>query len=321
MDSRVLRLFLTLAEERHFGRAAARSHIAQPALSQTIIGLETELGVRLFDRSTRRVEITEAGRRFTEHAQRIVSSVDHAVSDMRAFADGFTGRVSVGFVGTATYDVLPLLAHRVREDLPDIDLQLRGELLTPQLLDGLGTGAYDLVLIRPGLTDRPAPAVELEVLRTEKLVAVLPASSPHANASIVDLSDLADETFLTHPSQSRSTMHHRVLAACARAGFVPRTAEVSETATQVVSVAAGLGVALAPEAVRHLGLDGVVYRPLVAEETVQLSLARQKGDSTAAVDAVAELVRSVVRAHHRPGHTPGGDGPRGIAPVPRHHPG
>ncbi|WP_328810531.1 LysR family transcriptional regulator [Rhodococcus sp. NBC_00294] len=304
VDSRVLRLFLTLAEERHFGRAAARSHIAQPALSQTIIGLETELGVRLFDRSTRRVEITEAGRRFTEHAQRIVSSVDHAVSDMRAFADGFTGRVSVGFVGTATYDVLPLLAHRVREQLPDIDLQLRGELLTPQLLDGLGAGVYDLALVRPGPNDRPQDGpgsqLEFEVLRTERLVAVLPASSPQARKSVVDLADLAGETFLTHPSQSRSTMHHRVLAACARAGFVPRTAEVSETATQVVSVAAGLGVALAPEAVRHLGLDGVDYRPLAAEETVQLSLARRSGDSTAAVRAVAELVRSVARTHHPP---------------------
>lgn len=300
VDSRVLRLFLTLAEERHFGRAAARSHIAQPALSQKIIGLETELGVRLFNRSTRRVEITEAGRRFTEHAQRIVSSVDHAVSDMRAFANGFTGRVSVGFVGTATYDVLPLLAHRVREDLPDIDLQLRGELLTPQLLDGLGTGAYDLVLIRPGLTDRPAPAVELEVLRTEKLVAVLPASSPHAKEPEVSLADLADDTFLTHPSQSRSTMHHRVMAACARAGFVPHTVEVSETATQVVSVAAGLGVALAPEAVRHLGLDGVVYRPLAVDETVQLSLVQRSGDSTAAIVAVVELIRSVMSRKRSP---------------------
>ncbi|OZC74013.1 LysR family transcriptional regulator [Rhodococcus sp. 06-462-5] len=305
MDPRVLQLFLTLADEQHYGRAAKRSHIAQPALSQHIIQLEAELGVRLFDRSTRRVVITEAGTRFAEHARRIIDSLKHAKADMRAFASGYTGRVSVGFVGTATYDVLPLLAHRVREQLPDIDLELRGELLTPQLLDGLSAGVYDLVLVRPRVSDHhlgdrsPGSDEDQELvferLRTERLMAVLPVSSPMAERNVVDLSDLAAEPFVTHPSKARSTMHRRVIDACASAGFTPHTIEVSETATLVVSVAAGLGVALAPEPVRHLGLDGVVYKPLATTETVELSLARRKNDMAPAVSAVAALVRSVVR--------------------------
>ncbi|OZF01303.1 LysR family transcriptional regulator [Rhodococcoides fascians] len=304
MDQRVLQLFLALADEQHYGRAAKRSHIAQPALSQHIIQLEAELGVRLFDRSTRRVEITAAGTRFAEHARRIIDSLEHAKADMQAFASGYTGRVSVGFVGTATYDVLPLLAHRVRKQLPDIDLQLHGELLTPQLLDGLSAGVYDLVLVRPRVPEHHLDdgsrlcdknqEVILEPLRMERLIAVLPATSALAGRTEVDLADLAAETFVTHPSQARSTMHRRVIDACAQAGFSPHTIEVSETATLVVSVAAGLGVALAPEPVRHLGLDGVLYKPLATREMVELSLARRENDMAPAVAAVAALIRSVV---------------------------
>jgi DNA-binding transcriptional LysR family regulator len=299
MELRTLRLFLAVAEERHFGRAAARSHIAQPALSQQIKALEEELGVRLFDRSTRRVEVTGAGERFVEHARRIVESADRAVTDMCAFADGRSGRVSVGFVGTATYDVLPKLAHRGRAELPDVDLQLRGELLTPQLVDGLHSGEYDLALVRPSTrADVGMRGAELvfETLRTEELLAVLPVAHPLAAHDTVDLAELAGQTFVAHPSGLRSEMHRRVLNACARVGFTPMVLEVSETATLAVSVAAGLGVALAPEPVRSLGIDGVVYRRLASPETVDLQLARRRTDAAPAVAAVADLIRTVVGA-------------------------
>ncbi|MEU6187588.1 LysR substrate-binding domain-containing protein [Nocardia sp. NPDC047038] len=309
-DLRTLRYFLALADERHFGRAAARVHIAQPALSQQIKQLETQLGVQLFDRSTRRVEITPAGERFTEHARRIEAACARAGDDMAAFARGSAGRVSVGFVGTATYDVLPRLTRTVRTELPDIDLRVRGELLSPQLLDGLATGEYDLTLVRPQPSSEPGPArglhhllapspdapnIVLETLRTEHLLAVLPVNHPLAHTDPVDLADLDGETFITHPSGTRSTMHHLVLDACARAGFRPPVLEVSETATLAVSVAAGLGVALAPEPVRSLGLDGVTYRPLRQPETVELMLAHRESETSPGVAAVAALVRAATR--------------------------
>ena len=126
MELRHLRSFAVLAEERHFGRAAARLHIAQPALSQHLRQLEHEVGVRLMDRSTRRVELTEAGRLLHDRTREILATLDRTTADLALLAAGRAGRVRVGFVGTATYDVLPRVAQRVRAELPDLELDLHG---------------------------------------------------------------------------------------------------------------------------------------------------------------------------------------------------
>ncbi len=293
MELRHLRSFIVLAEERHFGRAATRLHIAQPALSQQIKQLERELGVSLFTRSTRRVEPTEAGIRFTEHARTVLGDVDRAAADMELLASGHAGRVSVGFIGTATYDVLPRVAQEVRRELPGVDLQLRGELLSPQLLDGLNDGSYDLALLRPDSSTHPALVVR--ALRAERLVAVLPSGHPLARRRRIELSLLAGEAFVMHPSGHRSSMHEHVLQACAHAGFEPASIlEVGETATLVVFVAAGLGVALVPEPVRSLGLEGVAYVALTDPPTVDLALAGRAAESSPVVARVAAIIDACV---------------------------
>src|SRR6478609_8532892 len=283
MELRHLRSFAVLAEERHFGRAAARLHIAQPALSQQVKQLERELGVQLFTRTTRRVELTEAGTRFAEHAATVLGDVGRAEEDMALLATGRAGRVSVGFIGTATYDVLPR-----------VELDLRGELLSPQLVAGLQDRTYDVALLRPDPLNHGD--LSLTSLRTERLVAVLPSSHPLAGRRRIALSALADESFVMHPSGHRSSVHSRVLAACEEAGFTPSSVlEVGETATLVVFVAAGMGVALVPEPVRSLGLDGVAYVPLTAAPTIDLALATRAGDDSPAVRRVAAIVAAVTR--------------------------
>ncbi|MEV6749362.1 LysR substrate-binding domain-containing protein [Streptomyces sp. NPDC051080] len=292
MELRQARYFLALAQECHFGRAAARLHIAQPALSQQLKQLERELGIPLFHRSTRHVELTEAGRHLTGYARTLVTEADRARVHMTELATGRAGRVSLGFIGTATYDVLPRVARTVRAELPQIALELRGELLSPQLVEGLLTGAYDLAVLRPG--DHPE-GVDITPLRTEPLVAVLPATHPLAEKAAVSLSALAGEPFVIHPAQPHSAMHDRVLAACARAGFAPSSlVEVGETATLVVLVAAGHGVALVPEAVQSLRLDGVTYVPLAESETIDLVLGRRAHRDTPAVQQVAEIIQGCV---------------------------
>lgn len=289
MELRHLRSFAALAEERHFGRAAVRLHIAQPALSQQIKQLERELGADLFVRTTRRVELTEAGRRFADHARTVLADVDRARADLALLGAGRAGRVSVGFIGTATYDVLPRVARTVRRELPDVELELRGELLSPALADGLRDRTYDLALLRPDPLNHAD--LDLRHLRSERLVAVLPSAHPLAGRRRIPLSALAGEAFVIHPSGHRSSMHERVLEACAAAGFSPASVlEVGETATLVVFVAAGLGVALVPEPVRSLGLDGVAYVALTGPPTVDLALATRAGDESPAVRRVAELV-------------------------------
>ncbi|MET7270920.1 LysR family transcriptional regulator [Streptomyces flaveolus] len=293
MELRQARYFLALAEECHFGRAAARLHVAQPALSQQIKQLERELGIPLFHRSTRRVELTEAGRHLTGYARTLVTEAERARVHMTELATGQAGRVSLGFIGTATYDVLPRVARTVRAEQPHITLELRGELLSPQLVDGLLTGAYDLAVLRPGAHPE---GVVVTHLRTEPLVAVLPANHPLAGEPHLSLQALAGEPFVIHPAQPRSAMHDRVLTACARAGFQPPSlVEVGETATLVVLVAAGHGVALVPASVQSLRLDGVTYVSLTETEVVDLVLGRRAHRNTPAVQQVAAVVEACVR--------------------------
>lgn len=292
MELRQVRYFLTLAEECHFGRAAARLHVAQPALSQQIKQLEHELGTPLFHRSTRHVELTEAGRHLIGYARTLLSEADRARAHMSELATGHAGRVSIGFIGTATYDLLPRVARSVRARLPGITLDLRGELLTPQLTDGLLDGTYDLAVLRAGAGTE---GLTTTTLRTEPLVAVLPTHHPLASAERISLSSLADEPFVIHPAQSRSAMYDRVLAACRRAGFRPPSlTEVGETATLVVLVAAGHGVALVPQSVQSLRLDGVTYAPLAERETVDLTLGRRPGGRSPAAEQVAAIIEACV---------------------------
>ncbi|MDH6626333.1 DNA-binding transcriptional LysR family regulator [Streptomyces sp. LBL] len=294
MEIRQVRYFLALAEECHFGRAAQRLHVAQSALSQQIKQLERGLGTTLFHRSTRHVELTEAGRHLVGYARSILAEVERAQEQMAQLATGLAGRVSIGFVGTATYDILPRIARTVRAQLPGISLELRGELLNPELVDGLLGGTYDLALLRAG-TPMDA-AVTVTHLRSERLMAVLPTGHPLAGRDKIALAALADEPFVVHPSRDRSSMHGRVLAACARAGFQPSTLiEVGETATLVVLVAAGNAVALVPESLRSLRLDGVTYLPLTESETVDLALARRAGHNAPATEQVAAVVESCVK--------------------------
>src|SRR4051794_16528040 len=146
---RHLRYFVTVAEERHFGRAAARLHMAQPPLSQQIRRLEADLGIELFSRTTRRVDLTEAGAAYLERARTILTSVDTAADEARRVAAGVVGHLAIGCVGSATYSLLPALSRRLAEELPGVDFSFRGEMLVADQVDALRTGSIDIALLRP----------------------------------------------------------------------------------------------------------------------------------------------------------------------------
>jgi DNA-binding transcriptional LysR family regulator len=279
MELRHIRYFIAVAEECHFGRAAERLHIAQPPLSQQIKQLEAELGVQLLIRSTRRVELTEAGERYLERARSIVAAVDEAGREATRVAAGEVGRVSLGFVGSTTYELLPRLARVLRLDFPLVELDLHGEMLTPDQVAGLHAGTLDLAFLRPPVRD---PDLRLKVLRREPLVAVLPESHPLADLDAVSLEGLRSEPFITYPSQHRSVTYDAVFDACLASGFEPDVRqEVSETSTLVSFVAAGIGVALVPASVQHLRITGAVYRPLEGEPAmIELAVAKRARDDS-----------------------------------------
>lgn len=293
MELRHLRYFVAVAEECHFGRAAARLHIAQPPLSQQIKQLEAELGVVLLARSTRRVELTAAGESYLEHARAILAAVDEAGEVAARVAAGEVGRLAIGFTGTATYELLPMLARTLDEDFPDLQLELRGEMLTPAQVAALREHTLDLAFLRPPVRD---PGLDVRVLRKEPLIAVLPAAHPLAGKSRLRLADLRDERFITYPSQHRSVVYEAVFDACQRAGFTPtHTLEVTETSTLVVFVAAGLGVALVPASVQHLNITGAVYLPLAGTtQEVELAVATRAEDDSAHVGRVLSRIHQLV---------------------------
>lgn len=293
MELRHLRYFVAVAEERHFGRAAQRLHMAQPPLSQQIKALEAELGVQLLERSTRRVDLTPAGERYLVRARAVLASVQAAAGEARRVQQGEIGHLRIGFTGSATYELLPRLARVLRRDLPGLTLELHGEMLTPSQVSALKAHTIDLAFLRPPVHD---PEIELHVLRSEPLVAVLPETHPFASRASVVLADLRDEVFISYPSQHASVTFDAVISACSRAGFAPKEIhEVAETSTLVSFVAAGLGVALVPASVQHLQITGAVYRPISdVRHEVGLAVARRAGDQSPHLDRVLAQVRSLL---------------------------
>ncbi len=294
MELRHLRYFVAVAEERHFGRAAARLHIAQPPLSQQIRRFEAELGEPLLYRTTRSVELSPAGEVMLERGREILAAVDSVVEDARRAARGEYGRLAIGFTGSSTYALLPALAAALRLELPGVVVDLRGELLTPAQVAQLLDGTLDLGLLRPPVHERD---LQTEVLGSEALVAVLPASHRLAGAESVPLEQLEREPFVTYPSHFRSVVHDAVEDACAAHGFKPVAAhEVAETATLVSFVAAGLGVSLVPASVTNMTVHGAVYRPLEKDTTrVQLAVAWRGDDQRPVLVRALDVIRNALR--------------------------
>ncbi|MFD5388491.1 LysR family transcriptional regulator [Streptomyces sp. NPDC056669] len=292
MELRELRSFVAVATSGGFGRAAEQLHLAQPAVSQQVKRLERELGAPLFRRTTRSVELTPAGVRLLERAKVILAEVDRAADEVRHVQAGGIGKVSVGFVGTATYDLLPTLSRRVRAHLPGITLELRGEQLSPALSAALLASELDLAVMRdPG----PESGLAVSRLRTERLVVVLPTDHRLADVGSINIADLRDDVFVLHPSGRRSAVHATVIEACRAAGFAPvDIVEVAETATLVNFVAAGIGVSVVPHPVMALNLAGVRYAELVDPPHLDLVLGQRHGEPQPASQAVAHIIASTV---------------------------
>jgi DNA-binding transcriptional LysR family regulator len=294
VDLRQLRYFVAVAEERHFGRAAARLHIAQPPLSQQIRRFEAELGEPLLYRTTRSVELAPAGEVLLDRAREILAAVDSAIDDARRAARGEFGRLAIGFTGSSTYELLPAIAAALRTELPGVLLDLRGELLTPAQVARLLDGTLDLGLLRPPVRERDLCT---EVLRSEPLIVVLPEAHPLAEMESIPLELLEREPFVTYPSHFRSVLHDAVEDACAAHGFKPVAVhEVAETATLVSFVAAGLGVSLVPASVGNMTVRGAIYRPLAQDTTrVELAAAWRRDDDRPVLARALEVIRRELR--------------------------
>jgi DNA-binding transcriptional LysR family regulator len=277
MELRHLRYFLTVAQFRHFGRAAEHLNISQPPLSQQIRQLERELGTELFARTTRRVELTEAGRVLYADATAILAEVDAAKARVRALAEGWSGLLRIGFSGSASYRQLPEVAHLVQHFLPHVELQMSSEMLTPEQEQALAESRLDLGILRPPVH---LPGIATRTLASEPLVLAVPHGHRLAALGQVRVADLAGEALLTYPG-TRSVVAAQVAEVLLRTGTaVGRSREVAQTSSMVALVAAGMGVALVPDSVRALTMEGVEYRPVPDAGTVDLALAWREDETS-----------------------------------------
>lgn len=291
MELRHLRYFVTVAEERNFTRAAERLHMAQPPLGQQIRKLEKELGVSLFHRTKRRVALTDAGSVFLEEARRTLRQAEQAARAAKAAGRGEAGRLAIGFVGSATYEVLPRVLRGYRGRYPDVALDLR-QLSTNEQLRALRDGSIGVGLVRT-LRDEPRDleGIDLMIVSHKPLVAALPDTHPLASSRSVWLADLAEEAFILYPREVAPASYDRVLKLCSDAGFAPRVEqEASEMQTITGLVAARLGVSLVPGSVRFLRTHGIRYVPVEDEtEPRQLAVVWNSGDASPILSGFLEV--------------------------------
>ncbi|EIU4423693.1 LysR substrate-binding domain-containing protein [Pseudomonas aeruginosa] len=291
MELRHLRYFIAVAEELHFGRAAERLGISQPPLSQQIQALEEEIGARLFERTNRRVELTDAGRLFLDESRQVLAQVDKAVLLARRAHLGELGELKIGFTSSAPFtSTIPSSIHAFRKAYPDVHLDLQ-EMSSRQVLKALLEESLQVGVIRPlALPD----AVHWVELFREPLVAVLRADHPLAAGSEdgLAIAALAEEPFVFFPRSYGTGLYDQVIALTRQAGFSPRIAqEASEAMTIIGLVSAGLGASILPASFRRTRVDGVVYRTLSdPEATTAVWLVRRQNEGSPLALSFIDLV-------------------------------
>jgi DNA-binding transcriptional LysR family regulator len=288
LDLRHIRYFIAVAEEEHFGRAADRLHIVQPALSMQIKALEKELGGPLFVRTTRRTALTEAGRVFLPEARRVLGQVDNAADLARRSLRGDMGQVRIGFVGNAVLSgVLMEDLRRFRVAHPDAEITLT-EAAPPSLRDALVGAELDVAYVSHD-TRQNEDLASIPVLSSQ-IVALMAEDHPLAAQHTLTPSALASERLLLYGTEGDAR-----LSELAGQGFAPaEVLQLASTLSVLAAAAAGLGVALGPTELERLHVPGLVYRPILNfPEEVTLSLLHRRSETSGAVIAFIASAQSV----------------------------
>jgi len=254
MELRQLRYFEAVARHGHVSRAARELHMAQPSLSKQLRVLENDLGVALFDRVGRRIELTEAGRLFLPYARRVLAEVDAAREAVQQYQDAHRGRVAIGTPPTVGTQLLPVALAEFNREYPGVNLELH-EAGAGRLLQLLAEGSVHLAVVSV-----PVAGVACAELFTEDLVLAVGAHHRLAAGSMVSAGALADEPFILFPPGYE--LRERTLHLCREAGFEPRVVlDGAEMDTVLRCVAAGLGVAIVPR-LALTGADDLLGLPL-----------------------------------------------------------
>jgi DNA-binding transcriptional LysR family regulator len=291
VELRHLRAFQAVAEELNFSRAARQLHVAQPALSRTIADLEAEMEVRLLDRNTHGVALTDAGGLFLERVRQILDDSKDAVTQAQRRSRGETGTVRIGFIGTLSHSLLPRLLRAYRAKFPLVDLvlhELGPTMQREQIVSGhLHCGFIGLAL------DSPDPDLVTFVVAEDPLVAAVPVGHVLAKGSAIRLGDLKDEAFYLTAQANAPVFNPWLVKLCAKSGFAPRIVRETDRAATVLNyVAAGFGVSLFPSRIAALATPGVRFLPLKGRlPKYQYKFAWARGNSSQALHEFVRFVR------------------------------
>ena len=253
-----LHAFVVLAEELHFGHAAARLGIAQPPLSQQIRRLEDKVGHALFTRTPGRVTLTPAGSELLPAARRALADLSDALAAARAVGSGRAGRLRIGFAASLALTILPRLLRTFRHQFPGVHLDIHEMTTAPQIA-ALHDKTIDIGLLREPPTDETE--LGFRTVLSEPFMAVLPSTHHLAAQRVVQLAQLADSPFVLFPRMVGPALHDQIIHLCTAAGFTPQVVQNAvEWHTVCALVETGLGVSLAPASIRRIRLKGVAFR-------------------------------------------------------------
>lgn len=289
MELRHLRYFVAVAEELHFGRAAIRLQISQPPLSQQIRRLEKELGVELFRRTKRDVQMTSAGKALLERARLLLVEVERSIEAARLAARGVIGRIEIGYVPTAEIRIIPRLLRAFRRRFPQVEVGLH--LLPPaEQVEALKQSRIDVALTRLPLEDK---GIRTERFFREGTLLAVSRKSPLAKAAAVSPERLEGIPILMFPRLASPALHDAIVGYFRSAGSTPKlTYAVSSIIGGLGLISAGMGVSIVPEAVKDIRFSGVAYRPLTPPAPYSdMGIARLREAPTALQDLFLKLMR------------------------------
>lgn len=294
MELRRLKYFLAVAEELHFGRAAARLEIAQPPLSRQISALEAEIGAQLFDRSRSQIRLTQAGTVLESHARFLIDRLDAAYRETRLVGEGGAGRLRVAFVGSASHGVLPTLIKSYRSHYPNVELALSA-MNNAELHRALIQREIDVAVARPELQDEE---LRRELLWREKLVLAIPDNSELAGLAEIRFAELKNQTFVLYPRRPRPSYADVVLDICRKENFEPAAMELAQdyqTAISLVSV--GVGISVVPESVSRTSRPGVFFRDYTGHNPgTALTIHARRDNQAPQVKNFFDVTRKFVRS-------------------------
>ncbi len=293
IDLRQLRYFTTVAEELHFGRAAARLHMTQPPLSQAIRALEGMLGADLFDRNRRSVALTAAGEALLPEARRLLAQADQLPGLVQRAADGESGKLALAFVSSADYSVLPPFLRSYRAAYPQVQIALQ-EATSDRQLDDLMNGRIDAGLLIPPLPDKARAELDYLPVLSEPLILAAPAGMARLRAKrAVNLRTLPPLPLIIFPRAISPSLYDAILSVFREAGLTPAIGQEAIQMQTIVSlVSAGMGMALVPQSVSNLQRPGVEYRPLThSTPMVETGLAWRRDNASPVLKGFLDMLR------------------------------